>query len=78
MKGTMRMFIDLGGQLVGSLSDNVPNIIHTMVGDYMPDDDEGLPVFHSRQFEGTITVYVDCEGGFAGFTISGLIPKEGQ
>ena len=73
------MFVDLECQLVASLSGNVPNIIHAMVGDnMMPDDDEGLPVFHSRQFEGTIAVYVDCEGGFAGFTISGLIPKEGQ
>ena len=72
------MFVDLKCQLVGSLSGNVPNIIHAMVGDNMPDDDKGLPAFHSRQFEGTITVYVDCEGDFAGFTISGLIPKEGQ
>lgn len=74
------MFIDLSGQLVGSLSDNVPDVTHAMIGDSLPGDidDDGLPVFHSKQFEGTVIVYTDREGNFAGFTVSGLIPKEGQ
>ena len=71
------MFLDVIGRLVGNMSGKTPNVIHAMVGN-IPDDDEGNLIYSSRQFEGTITVYTDDEGGFAGFTISGLIPKEGE
>lgn len=78
MKGEAKMFIDLSGQLVGSLSDNVPDVTHAMIGDSLPGDidDDGSPMLHSKQFEGTVIVYTDREGNFAGFTVSGLIPKE--
>lgn len=72
------MFLDVIGRLVGNMSGKTPNVIHAMVGSNLPDDDEGNLIYSSRQFEGTITVYTDDEGGFAGFTISGLIPKEGE
>lgn len=77
MKGAVKMFI---GQLVGTLSGDVPRTMYAMIGDRLPGDidDDCLPMFHSKQFEGTVTVYTDREGNFAGFTVSGLIPKEGQ